>query len=175
MCACTGDVADATIASAIGTRGIVGSTNAFAWCTSVSSAVATAIASGTGDIARSTGAMRIATAAPTVPTSASDNDLTEVCGGTIGMRRGTADIACRTSVPSWSTILLDRRSSLIGGPTRTIPAGTVSRSGARSTSSGAPAMSMVHGRGREVDGRAELPSQLAERGDEGSDDVSTNF
>jgi hypothetical protein len=125
MCACTGDVADATIASAIGTRGIVGPTNAFAGCASVSSAGATAIASGTGDIARSTGAMRTPTAAPTVPTSASDNDLTEVCGGTIGMRKGTADIVCRTSVPSWSTILLDRRSNLIGGPTMTIPGGTV--------------------------------------------------
>ena len=100
MCACTGDVAAATIASAIGTRGIVGSTNAFAGCTSVSSAGATAIASGTGDIARSTGAMRPATTAPTIPTSESDNDLTEVCGGAIGMRMGTADIVCRTGVPS---------------------------------------------------------------------------
>jgi hypothetical protein len=125
MCACTGDIADATIASAIGTRCSVGSTNAFAGCTSVSSAGATALASGTGDIARSTGAIRTATVAPTVPTSASDNDLTEVCGRTIGMRKGTADIVCPTSVPSWLTILLDRRSNLIGGPTRTIPGGTV--------------------------------------------------
>lgn len=50
MCACTGDIADATIGSAIGTRGIVDSTNAFAGCTSVSSAGAIAITSGTGDI-----------------------------------------------------------------------------------------------------------------------------
>jgi hypothetical protein len=125
MCACTGDIADATIASAIGARGIVGSRNAFAGCTSVSSAVATAIASSTGGIARSTGAIRTATAAPAVPTTASDNDLTEVCGATISLRRGTADIVCRTSVPSWSTIALERRSSLIGKLTMTIPGGTV--------------------------------------------------
>jgi hypothetical protein len=125
MCACTGDVADTTLASVIGTRGIVGSTNVFVGCASVSSAAATATASGTGDIARCTGVMRTATAAPTVPTTASDNDLTEVCGGTIGMRKGTADIVCRTSVPSWSTILLDRRSNLIGGPTMTIPGSAV--------------------------------------------------
>ena len=125
MYAFTGDVADATIASAIGTRGIVGTSNAFAGCTSVPSAGATATASGTGDIARSTGVMRTATAAPTVPTTASDNDLTDVPSDAIGMRRGTADTACPTSVPSSPAIALEWPSSAIGGPTMTIPGGTV--------------------------------------------------
>lgn len=99
--------------------------NAFAGCTSVPSAGATATASGTGDIARSTGVMRTATAAPTVPTTASDNDLTDVPSDAIGMRRGTADTACPTSVPSSPAIALEWPSSAIGGPTMTIPGGTV--------------------------------------------------
>jgi hypothetical protein len=51
MCTRTGDIADVTIALAIGTRCMVGSTNASVGCTSVSSAGATAITSGTVDLA----------------------------------------------------------------------------------------------------------------------------
>ena len=125
MCVCTSDIADATIASTMGARGSVGSTNALAGCGGVSTAGAIAVASGTSGIAPSTGATRTTTAAPSVPTSASDNDLPPVYGGTIGRRKGTGDIVSRTCVPRWSTTLLDRRSSLMGGPTRTIRGGTI--------------------------------------------------
>lgn len=115
MSTCTDTIVDATIASAIGAGGMAGPTSAPCDRTDESSAAAIVIASGAGEIARSTGGINAGTAASSVPTNVSDNDLTGSCGS--------------AGVLSRPTIHIDRRSIAVGATTMTMRGGAVARIG----------------------------------------------